>query len=1104
MELDFSVLPDQRSSAGIDLSALPDQPKKTTTSKQDRAGRIPVVGELRDFYDGLIDTVKTVGVNAAGGTIGVAAGLREWLDSRSKEKAEAVAMEVAKRYSDLYEPRTEMGKAVAPTVIKALGIPAEIADELISLPAESWKVPEDYFYPVKVGAELAAYGGVARGAKAVKAKAADLSQKTIRVKDVDYSKLPDQPVESAKTELDLSQLPDKPVKETIASEKVVPEEVLAERPVPETVATEPPVTVEQAPVRVEAPPTEAVPVPEGATGIKKAVVNAEREARGLDEVEVGIRTELGEPLYEGTRQKIATGELYPRSIAESIIENPRVASPEEGAALLSWRVELRNAHRKAMSDIESAMTRGDLVSEGEARLRLKQIEDDLGVNDRAARQSSYQWGVSGKNMQALLNEDYSLAAMIQRAKIDRGVTELPPKVRAQYEKLSKELEEAQAKITAHEDRITQLQGELALKQVKREVALENRRSRRTYTKEVLDKEFEGLKQEFSKVFGGTQLHAGIDPTAAIVLGKMAKNRVQSGMVKAADVVDSIYATVREMGFNVTIREIRDAISGYGKVAKPSQDAVNKQLRDLRHQMRLVSALEDAQSGKAPLKSGYQRDLPSDEVRELMRQVKRVLKDNGIDIKPSRTPEEQWRTALQTFKTRARNREMELERRIAEKDFSTKPKKELTLDREALDLQHKLDVVKRRYYEARYKDRVSRYNTIQKVGASALEMLNFSRAVMTSWDVSAPFRQGAIIFLAHPIRGAKALPDMFRALVSDKQRFAIEQSIIKRDNYPLYEKSGLFLAEHGQKLSLMEEQFMSHLADKVFGVAHSQRAYTTFLNVLRANSFDAMVKNLAKKGKATPEELKAIANYINVASGRGSLGARENALTGLNAIFFAPRYVASRFQMILGQPFIKGSARTRKAIAKEYARTLIGLGVVYELGHLAGAEIEKDPRSSDFGKLRFGYTRLDPMGGLSQATVLLARIASGTTKSAEGDIIPLKDDPGVLKLGDTEIEMPWALPEEEAPGGRSGIPGVIGRFLRSKLSPVVGSSLDVKTGTDVVGNEVTLVDLPKKLLVPLSFGDIYETMQEQGIPASSAMAILALFGMGLQTYGNEED
>ncbi|MDD4308539.1 MAG: hypothetical protein PHU53_07015, partial [Thermoplasmata archaeon] len=440
-----------------------------------------------------------------------------------------------------------------------------------------------------------------------------------------------------------------------------------------------------------------------------------------------------------------------------------------------------------------------------------------------------------------------------------------------------------------------------------------------------------------------------------------------------------------------------------------------------------------------------------------------------------------------FKTRTQNRMRELEERMRTGNFEPKPRRTTQLDPEATRIKYEYDKVVRKYHEELMKYRMSQRTGWQRVGAGIGETVNLARAIKTSFDLSAVLRQGGFIFFAHPLRGMNSIPAMFKALMSEQGRFAVDQEILARPNYRLYEQSKLYLSEHGQKLSQMEEVYMSRWAEKIPGVGASQRAYTTFLNKLRADSFDAMAATLSKNGQPTPKELNAIANYINVSTGRGNLGRKENALVGLNTFFFAPRYVASRFQMVLGQPLYRGSMKTRVMIAKEYGRFLMGLGVVYALGSMAGGDIEIDPRSSDFGKIRFGKTRIDPLAGLSQTSVILGRELLGAVKKQTGKIVPIRES---FVYGIKNPKVPY--------NGDNGAT-VLGRFLRSKLSPVPGTLLDFGAGKDVVGNKVTYKDIPNKLLAPLAFNDIYETMKAQGVPAGTALGILSVFGMGLQTY-----
>ncbi|HUT57701.1 MAG TPA: hypothetical protein VNA25_07600 [Phycisphaerae bacterium] len=445
--------------------------------------------------------------------------------------------------------------------------------------------------------------------------------------------------------------------------------------------------------------------------------------------------------------------------------------------------------------------------------------------------------------------------------------------------------------------------------------------------------------------------------------------------------------------------------------------------------------------------------------------------------PALTPEQQ---ALKTWKARTINRIFELQSRLNTGNVGPARKTTVPeLDAHGKELAYNRDRLVREWHEKLLKDRLARRSIIAKIGGGVREVLNTSRAIITSIDLSAVLRQGGFIALSRPMRAARALPSMFKALVSKRSEFDVEQEILRRPNYSRYVAAGLYLSEHGQSLAKMEEVYMSRWAEKIPLVAASQRAYTTFLNRLRADSFDAMSATLGRGGEVAPEEAAAIANYVNVTTGRGNLGQKANALVALNTVFFAPRYVSSRFQLLAGQPLYRGSARVRQMIAKEYGRFLIGAGVVIGLGILAGGDWEWDPRSSDFAKLRFGDTRVDPFFGLAQITVFLARLATGQRKTLSGQIVSLRGD-GARPFG-------------------GGVADVIGRFLRSKLSPAFGGLVNVLSGENLIGEKVTPESVTGQLTVPLATRDIYEAMRSEGIGKGAALGLLATFGVGLQTY-----
>lgn len=439
-------------------------------------------------------------------------------------------------------------------------------------------------------------------------------------------------------------------------------------------------------------------------------------------------------------------------------------------------------------------------------------------------------------------------------------------------------------------------------------------------------------------------------------------------------------------------------------------------------------------------------------------------------KPVMTPEERYNA---TRMKQVEKRISELQEKISKGDFTRPPKRETPKKNPAvLDAEFRLSKEKQKFNNGVFEAQLKQRSNTRKVLEGIRDTLNTARSIRTAFDLSAVLRQGGFFTFGHPIRAAKAFPAMFKALASEKGQFEVNQEIQNRPNAPLYKSSKLHLSDPGDPhLTKMEENYMSRWSSKIPGVSHSERAYTTFLNRIRADSFDAMMDSIGKD--ATPKEAEAIANFVNVATGRGNLAGAAGAAISLNTAFFAPRYVISRFEMLAGQPFYKGSSRTRIAIAKEYAKYLAALGVIYTLAQSSGAKVEYDPRSADFGKLKFGNTRVDLLSGLSQSAVVLSRIATQKTKSQ-----------GSVKPADSA--------------------SVAGRFVRSKLAPAPGAILDVTSGKNVVGEKITPKDAALGLVLPMGFNDIHDALRDNGVPEAAALSLLSIFGASIQSYKDSQN
>jgi hypothetical protein len=351
-----------------------------------------------------------------------------------------------------------------------------------------------------------------------------------------------------------------------------------------------------------------------------------------------------------------------------------------------------------------------------------------------------------------------------------------------------------------------------------------------------------------------------------------------------------------------------------------------------------------------------------------------------------------------------------------------------------------------------------------------------RTNKTMIDLPPILRQGGAITFGNPVLAYRGAKSGIQSIKSDQQARKMMREIGERHNAPLYARSKLYLADMDATRNKQEEAFMGELGDKIpyWRVAKdaSARNYIVSLNTMRADLFDLMAANVTRNGEPAMEEARDISRYINVASGRGDFeGQRmDNALAELATVFFSPRYVASRFQYMTLQPLWKAkTAAGRKAVAREYAKTLSGIGVVLAVALAAGAEIEDD------GKLKVGERRLDLMFGLVQNSRLI------------------KDD---LK-GFAATAKSWWTGHRPAPTYAERMRYT--RFLRSKLAPIPAAYWDFKEGRDYENSEVTPGSMAKNLFAQLSLEDLHEEVSKEGVGPGLALWVVSLFGMGLQNY-----
>lgn len=563
----------------------------------------------------------------------------------------------------------------------------------------------------------------------------------------------------------------------------------------------------------------------------------------------------------------------------------------------------------------------------------------------------------------------------------------------------------------------------------------------------------------------------------VLVQRLALAFVRGGTTQLDPLVDSVHAVISPL-VPVTKRQTMDLISGYGEFKKLDMEGAKVKLRDLKGQAQQVSKIQDISTGQEPQKTGIERRSPSMDEKRLIREVNEARERFGVGT-------------LKAYKARLENQIADLEIRIKRGDFGKKTKNlmDISRDAEAVRLLAEKTRWEKKFRDARYEARKATETKMGKAIRYGKELLNLPRAIKSSIDLSAVLRQGGFIALGNPARAIRNIGPMFKAAVSPKAFEQSEASIRSRPNAPLYKSSKLYLADMDGDLTNREEAFRSEWSDRIPGVKGSNRAYIAFLNRMRADSFDAIIGSLTTD--PTPAQLKAIAHYINVATGRGDLGVHGSAAETLSTVLWSPRLLISRIQILVAEPLLRGDAKgVRTVIAKEYAKALSGVAVILALGALMGADIERDPRSSDFGKMKVGYSRIDPWMGLQQITVLGTRVGStilntispGTTS---GDV---KTQKGKIKS---------LRPQKKKSPTDQDVFDISMRFLRTKFTPILGGFFDVITGESVVGEKVTPASGGIESITPLSLSDLFPILEAHGIPRGGALFLLNLFGMSVQ-------
>lgn len=378
------------------------------------------------------------------------------------------------------------------------------------------------------------------------------------------------------------------------------------------------------------------------------------------------------------------------------------------------------------------------------------------------------------------------------------------------------------------------------------------------------------------------------------------------------------------------------------------------------------------------------------------------------------------------------------------------------------------------------------------------VLNLPREALTSilhW--SAPFVQlwGSI--------GTKAwwsgLGKMFQYFASEAEYQNMEGYIIGHPDYPLAVDGKLGLTKISDKLTAGEEGLQAHLlgdgaqwlSDRT-GVPNLirgwQRSFVGVINYVRFRRFTEMLDAARLNGEDVSAGSKVVsdmAKVVNNFTGRGTeidLGVHTitvspGAATAMNALFFAPRKFIATVEMFNPITYAKLSPTARLEAVKQLSGALIATGSILTLAKFAGADVNLDPRSSDFLKINVGGEKFDVTGGNASYTRLWARMVSGQSVTSSGKVLDL--DSG-NQHGLTRAE-------------------VLSNYARGKLAPVAAFIADALYGKDPTGQAFSVTNEVRSKLIPIAINDWIEMLQNNpGDTAAFLPALTALLGVGMES------
>jgi hypothetical protein len=595
-----------------------------------------------------------------------------------------------------------------------------------------------------------------------------------------------------------------------------------------------------------------------------------------------------------------------------------------------------------------------------------------------------------------------------------------------------------------------------------------------------------------------------------------RESVESGVATMDELVQDIKSRIQEKYPNATDRQIRDAISGYGRERAMTQTDIQREIARLRNIGRMESRLEDIQAGKIKAKKPSERAKLTEKEKQLTQEIQDAYEEAGIGDAQR----------LINAKENAKKRIAELERRLDERDFSKQERKKVKEDEELNELRAERQTLQNQYDKEL--DKIKKQNSPTKVWDGLGAFWEIARLLQATFDLSMVLVQGLKLTVSHPLYAIRGFNKAYEHFKSESRARKWGEFIKAQPYYETMMKSGLSLSEYDASLSEKEEGFLGGVGNsmwdylalpfKMFGNAAYtrvtlanpfkafERAGIGYLNTMRVLRFEDGATMLRDKYGKTfetdPDSYKQVANMVNTFTGRSSLGPLEKNAGLLSKIFYSPKNWASQLKTsTVGFPIflltLKDKGTFYPSVAQKMAARdfitwfVVTTGIVSTIAFKANeddedeVEVDLNPLSSRFGKIRMGDIYIDPWGGFIQHIVLQARLYNDALVRGGEE----------KKLGD------YNTPTRG---------GLIAEFARNKLHPTASLLVNYLTTheedgkrVNAYGEDFILTDQIQERVTPMIASTLFEIFEEEPNLKGAFLSAYAFLGAGINVYKDKK-